>query len=79
VGDLIRSTGGCAVPDSTDYQGSPRRADDVVARILADPEVRRQLASAIEQEQLGIPGVPWRQARDEARRRDEEARTRRMA
>jgi hypothetical protein len=47
-----------------------RDPDAVVAAALADPELIRQLILSLEEELRGIPGVPFRVVRAEARRRD---------
>jgi hypothetical protein len=75
-------SGAAAMPDTDriGYQGPPRRAEDVIASAFRNEELMRQLVSSYEDELRGIPGVPWRQVRDEALARDRaRARPRRTA
>ena len=60
--------------DRIGYQGPPRKAEDVIRAALSDPDFVLQIISSYEEQLRGVPPVPWRQVRDEARRRDEEAR-----
>jgi hypothetical protein len=52
-----------------DYQGPPRRREDVIAAALADEELMRQTDDAIDEIRRGGPGVPLRQIIEEQRRR----------
>ncbi len=56
--------------DRIGYHGPPRRPEDVIASAFRNKELMRQLVASYEEERLGIPPVPWRQVRDEARARD---------
>lgn len=56
--------------DRAGYHGPPRKPEDVIAAAFRNGELMRQLVASYEEELRGIPGVPWRQVRDEARARD---------
>lgn len=63
----------------TDYQGPPRDPEAVIRAALSDAELMKQTISSYEEQLRGIPGVPWRQVRDEAAARDARATPRRSA
>lgn len=52
------------------YNGPPRRPEDVIASAFRNEVLMRRLVASYEEERLGIPGVSWRQVRDEAKARD---------
>ena len=54
---------------SVEYDGPPRDPAEVVRAILADPELLRQVNSALDEECHGVPGVPLRRILEEQRRR----------